>query len=129
MNPHWAAWWRLPLFVAGFIPFFAGFLGVYPVIGLSRWVARKTVKKREFYSSVQMGVGFLGGSLYYALIFLVSLFTRNPWCISLALALPVLGWFSMVYREGWMRWAQARKALRHPERVRFSAMRSDIPIL
>lgn len=129
MNPHWAAWWRLPLFAAGFIPFFAGFLGVYPVIGLSRWVARKTVKKREFYSSVQMGVGFLGGSLYYALIFLASLFTRNPWCISLALALPVLGWFSMVYREGWMRWTQARKALRHPERVRLSAMRSDIPIL
>ena len=125
-QPQRGAWHRLALFGLFLLPFLLGYLSSWPVIGLSKYVAKKTVKKREFYSSVRMGVAHLGGMLYYSLIFLASLFSWNPWCIALALALPALGWFSMFYRENWARWSAARRAIRHPKRSELLEMRSAI---
>jgi 1-acyl-sn-glycerol-3-phosphate acyltransferase len=126
MHPEWGSLPRLALFLSGFLPFLIGFITSYPVIWLAKYVTRKTVKKREFVSSVRMGVGHLGGMLYYFLLFLGSLLSWTPWWIALALALPALGWFTMFYRENWVRWYTARQARRHPERERLLEMRGLI---
>lgn len=125
-NPRWAAWRRLPLFLLGFLPFLAGYLGSYPIIGLARYLTRKKVKKREFRSSVHLGVAYLASVAFYALYLLAGLLSRDPWWIALSLALPALGWFSMFYRENWSRWFNARRALGRPERSRLLRMREEI---
>ncbi|MBK8920811.1 MAG: 1-acyl-sn-glycerol-3-phosphate acyltransferase [Saprospirales bacterium] len=126
MAPEWGAWWRLFYFFLGFPAFLLGFVTSFPVIWLSRSVADKTVKKREFYSSVRLGVGHLGGMAYYALWFLICLLIWNPWWIGLSLMLPALGWFSMFYRENWERWRGARRALGHPDRARLLLIRNSV---
>ena len=116
VHPEWGAWGRLLFFALGLAPMVLGRLGSLPVVALARYVTKKVVKKREFLSSVHMGVGFLWGMLYYLLWFLASLPTGNPWWIALSMVLPVLGWFDMFYRENWVRWRRARRALRHSDR-------------
>lgn len=123
IHPEWGATYRLLFFVAGFFPFLLGYLAYWPVNNLARYVTQKTVRKREFVSSVWMGVEHLSSMVYYFLLFLLSLFTRNPWWIALALILPILGWFSIHYGEAWMRWMSARSARNHAERSRLLALR------
>ena len=126
LHPEWAAWFRLPIFLAGFLPFLAGYISSYPLIRLARYVSRRKVKKREFRSSVHLGVAYVASLVFYPLYLLAGLLTGNPWWIALTLALPVLGWFSMFYRENWSRWFNARQALRHPERGKLLEMRRMI---
>lgn len=126
VNPQRAGWHWLPLFGLGFLPFLAGFVSSAPIIGLARYVTRKKVKKREFHSSVHLGVAYLGSVVFYPLCLLAGLLSGSPWWIALALALPALGWFSMFYRENWSRWYEARRALQHPERARLLEMRKEI---
>lgn len=126
MHPEWGSWPRFLLMLPGFLPFLVGYLSSYPVVWLARTITKKVVKKREFVSSVHMGIGHLGGIVYYTLWFLCCLFTWNPWWIALALTLPALGWFAMFYRETWTRWISARRALRHPARRHLLDMRSTV---
>ncbi len=126
-QPKFAAWHWLLLFVAGFVPFALGYLTSRPVVWFAAFVAEKTVKKREFYSSVFMGAGFFGGMLYYLVWFVACLISLNPWWIAFALTLPVLGWFSMIYREYRIRWVDARRALTHPDRQALLDLREKIP--
>lgn len=116
MQPHWGSATRLFLLALTFLPFLLGLLTSYPVMWLSRTVAQTKAKKREFYSSVAMGVGHIGGMVYYFLWFLAALISWNPLWIAFSLMLPLLGWFSMLYRETWARWRSARRAMRHPQR-------------
>ncbi len=116
-NPQRANLLWLLFFVAGFIPALIGWLGAWPVSRLSNYVAAAKVRKREFYSSVLMGVGFLAGVPYYFLLFLISLFTLNPFLIAIGLMLPLLGWFSLLYGDWWERWQAARRAAAHPDRA------------
>ncbi len=125
-QPGQGAWWRLLYFGLLLAPFLAGYLTSLPIILLSKYVANKTVKKREFYSSVRMGAGLISGMLYYFLWFLACLITWNPWWIGFSLVMPVLGWFSMFYREAWSRWLGARTALQHSDRVHLLSLRAAI---
>lgn len=127
-QPIFAAWHWLLFFLVGFVPFLLGYLTSRPVVWFATEIATKKVKKREFYSSVYMGTGFLGGILYYLIWFVVSLITFNPWWIAFALMLPVLGWFSMIYREYWTRWTDARRAISHPDRQTLLDLRQKIPV-
>ncbi len=114
--PKQGSWFRLLLFAAGFLPYLIGRISSLPLIAFAKWVTEKTVKKREFFSSVWMGAGFFGGIVYYLVWMTGTLIAGNPWWIALALALPALGWFSMFYRESWAYWLAARKAAGHPAR-------------
>lgn len=127
MNPQHGNWWWLLFFAAGLLPFLIGRISSWPLIWLARFVTRKKAKKREFLSSVHIGVGFLAGLPYYLLLFLVLLFTGRPLWIALGLMLPLLGWFAMLYREVWARWAAARRAAGHSEREEILKMRAQIP--
>lgn len=117
--------WAL-LLVLGALPAAWGWLSSLPIRLLTYWVADQKVKKKEFYGSVVLGVGFLSGLVYYLLWIIVSLFTANPRWIALALLLPLFGWFSILYREIATRWIAARRARQHPQRATLLAMRQNI---
>lgn len=126
MQPKQGAWWLILLFLLGFPFYLTGFVSSYPLIAAAKYLADQNVKKREFYSSVRMGAGFFLGMPYYLILLLISLAIWNPWLIALALTLPALGWFAMVYREQWQLWRAARRGLRYPERDRLLQMRRQI---
>ncbi len=75
MNPRWGNWLWLGFFLIGFLPALIGWLGSLPFVKLAKYMADTKAKKREFYSSVRIGVGFLTGIPYYFLLFLICLFT------------------------------------------------------
>lgn len=126
VNPAWGSpiWWIL--FICGFVPFLIGYASSWPLMRLSHWVADTKVKKKEFYSSVIIGVGFLAGLFYYGMLLLLCIATINPYWIAMGLTLPLLGWFAMFYRELWARWNAAQRAAKHPEKERLLALRAAI---
>ncbi len=127
MNPQWAGPSRLLFLAGGLIPFLAGYISSWPLIRLAKYVADKKVKKPEFYTSVRMGVGFLAGVPYYFALLLASFLSGAPGWMALGMALPLLGWFSLVYKEAWVRWRTARAATRSPFRRELLRMRKSIP--
>lgn len=128
VNPKWGGSSWLLLFIGGFLPFIMGYVSSWPIMRLSHGVANAKVKKKEFYSSVVIGVGFIAGLLYYGALLLFCVSTLNPYWIALGLTLPLLGWFSMFYRELWARWKAAKTAERHPEKENLLAIRKDCQI-
>lgn len=125
-NPRWGNWLWLGFFIIGLLLYLVGFLSSWPLIRLAKYIADTKAKKREFYSSVRMGVGLLAGMPYYFALFLTSLFTLNPYWIALGLSLPLLGWFAEFYREMWQRWRAARKAASHPKKAELLQLRGAI---
>jgi len=125
-HPSRGSLWRLLYFAGGFLPFLMGRVGCYPVLGAAKYVADTKVSKHEFYGSVRMGVGFVAGMVYFPLVFCISLFSGNALIIGLAILLPVLGWFAMVYRESFIRWYEARRAVKHPNRMALLEQRAAL---
>ncbi|MBK7939840.1 MAG: 1-acyl-sn-glycerol-3-phosphate acyltransferase [Lewinellaceae bacterium] len=125
-NPQWGHAGRLLFFVPGLLPFVLGYISAWPLSRFAKYVADKKATKREFYSSVWMGVGFLTGIFYYLLLFIAGLLTGEPAWIALGLALPLLGWFSMIYKETWARFRKSRAALRSGRREVLLQMREAI---
>ncbi|MEO6038485.1 MAG: hypothetical protein ABIQ93_08730, partial [Saprospiraceae bacterium] len=114
------------LLLLGAVPAALGWLSSLPIRWLTYRVADGKVKKKEFYGSVVLGVGFLSGLIYYLLWLLGSVFTGNPRWIALAMLLPLLGWWSILYRELGERWWSAFQAWRHPRRSELLGLRKDI---
>jgi hypothetical protein len=120
-NPAWL----------GFVVFaaplaFLGFLIAWPVRVFSRWVAKKTVKKAEFYTSVLIGAAAIVGSAYFAFLFTLGWLFDITWLPPLALLMPLLAWLSFFWNETLLRWNAARKAMALPERARLVAMRQKL---
>jgi hypothetical protein len=125
-TPKRGAWWAIGLFLIGLIPFLVGYLSSWPLMRLAHWSTGRLVKKREFVSSVMMGIGFIAGTVYYLLLLIACICTLQAFWIGLGLSLPILGWFSMFYREMWAGWWAARKAISHPKRAELLALRESI---
>lgn len=117
------------LFVLGFFPYLLGFIMRWPIHALAQYLAQKKVKKREFYTSVYIGVAVPSAMIYYTLLFLIGLFMGWVLLMSLAILLPVFSWFSIFWKERLTHWRAARKAMKHPGRERLLAMRSAINYL
>lgn len=126
VNRNWGRPSKWLFFVTCFLPFLIGFLSSRPVVFLGKYLADRKVTKREFYSSVRMGVAFLAGVPYYFLLLLICVFTWNPFWIALGLSLPLLGWFSNYYAEEWARWKAARKAAGSDLREDLLKMRQEL---
>ncbi|MFN0035607.1 MAG: 1-acyl-sn-glycerol-3-phosphate acyltransferase [Saprospiraceae bacterium] len=102
-----------------------GFLVGWPVRALARRVADKAAKKREFYTSVLMGVTTLAGGVYLAGMLLSGLLLGKPWLVTLALMAPLLTWLSLFWKETLLRWAAAQKAKSHPQRAQLLTLRKE----
>lgn len=115
------------LFLIGMAPLaLLGFIAGWPLRRLIYGVTAKVVKKREFYTSVLMGLGVLTGLLYFGILFCTGIVINAPWLVTFALLLPVLAWVSIFWKETWIRWKSARKARQHPQRAQLLAQRSRI---
>ncbi len=125
MQPQQGHWNWILLFLLGFIPSVLGYVLSWPIRALAQWVTRRKVKKREFRTSVLLGVGTIGTFFYY-IMFFVGLFLGWPFLVSTAILLPLLTWFSIFWNERLVHWRLARKAQMHPDRERLLAMRAAI---
>ncbi|GAB4498640.1 MAG: hypothetical protein OHK0019_34290 [Saprospiraceae bacterium] len=123
---HAGSGW-LTFLVAGFLPFAAGGIASWPVRWLANFTTNKLVKKREFRTSILLGVAYFGGLLYCAAMLIAGLIAGSPILISMALLLPFLSWFYLFYREILARWSAARAAAKHPRREEILALRRAIP--
>jgi glycerol-3-phosphate O-acyltransferase/dihydroxyacetone phosphate acyltransferase len=103
-----------------------GYLLGCPVYYLVYRVARKAVKKREFYTSVLMGLAVLVGGIYFGAMFFIGLLLGASWLVTLALLLPVLVWVSTFWKETMLRWQAATKAKNHPERTALLELRNAV---
>jgi Acyltransferase len=126
LNPHWFNPVRFIVLLVGLPLFLLGFLGRLPIGLLAHWVTERKVAKREFKSSIYCGIEFIIGALWYFSMFVAALFTLNPVWISLAAAMPLLAWFSRVYREVAARFFGALRVRWSGERPRLLNLRSDI---
>ena len=124
-QPGWGgAGWAA--FLVLFLPvFLAGWLTSRPVAWLARWAVTK-VKKREFFGSVLMGSGFVVGLVYYPFLLLLAAFSGEVEWFGAALLLPLLGWFSIIYEDVWLRWRAVRRADACPRKAELRAMRDGI---
>lgn len=104
----------------------SGFLIGWPVRWLVYRTAHRTVKKREFYTSVLMGLAVVYGGFYLLGLLLTGLFTNTPSLITFALLMPLLAWLSIFWKETFLRWKAARKAAKHPDREQLLALRNTI---
>lgn len=125
-NPGWGSAGRLLFFLIGFLPALAGYLSSRPVGWLADWATRTKVKKREFYSSVMIATGYLGGWFYYTVLFILALCSLRAVWIGAALLLPLLGWFWVIYRDLWLCWRAARAAAGHSKRAELLRLRGEI---
>ncbi len=126
LNPPWGSGSWLLFLIAGFLPFLAGWLSSWPIRAITYWVADTKVKKKEFYGSIVLGVSFFSGFVYYWVWIIASLCSAHLMWIAAALLLPVLGWFSILYREIFDRWQMARKAINNGESAQLLELRRKI---
>jgi hypothetical protein len=126
MQPNQGHWTWLFFFVLACIPSFLGYLLSWPIRSLARYVTRKKVKKREFRTSILLGVGTLGTFFYYILLFLIGLLFSWPLLVAIAILIPFLTWLSIFWRERLIHWLEARKAKRHPKRAFLLNLRHEI---
>jgi len=103
-----------------------GYILGWPVRYLVFRVARKTVKKREFYTSVLMGMTVLIGGFYFSLMLLTGLLIGASWLVTLALLLPILAWVSVFWKETMKRWKASSRAKSHSGSAELMALRSAI---
>jgi len=117
--------WLVLLVLAAPIALF-GFMIGWPIRWLVYRVTKKSVKKKEFYTSVLMGMSVLVGGIYLAGMFITGLLTSTSWLVTLALLLPLLTWVSTFWKETLLRWKAASKARLHPERENLLSKRNAV---
>ena len=126
MQPQQGKWSSLLFLVLGFLPMLVGFVLSFPIQSLALYLANTKVKKREFRTSILVGIGVLGNFFYYLSLLLVGLILQSSLLILLAVLLPALSWFSIYWSDRLSAWRAARRVLVHPERSRLLAMRSRV---
>jgi glycerol-3-phosphate O-acyltransferase / dihydroxyacetone phosphate acyltransferase len=126
MNPSWMRPVRTLWLILGFLPFVWGWLGHKPLEILAGWVTNNKIKKREFKSSIYLGIEHFGGLFWYFLWIIVGFVSMKPLWIALALLLPICGAWSLVYRDMAREWIEAWRAKRHPQREALLRQRATI---
>lgn len=108
-KPRYYNWINTLVIILGFVPFLLGFILNYLPIFLARTVANAVVKKIEFHSSVRFAVGLFAYLFYYFLLLVAAIIWGNVWAIVAVLAVPVLGYAALLYREIYKKWRGARR--------------------
>lgn len=126
LHPEHAKWnWSLFLVLTAPIAI-SGFLIGWPVRYLVYSTAKRLVKKREFWTSVLMGLAVVYGGFYLLGLVVTGFLTDSPSLITFALLMPLLAWVSIFWKESLLRFRAAVKAKTCPERNKLLAMRRAI---
>ena len=103
-----------------------GYVITWPIRWTIYTVARKKIKKAEFYTSVLMGLGVLVGGIYIAILLATGILLNISWLITLALLMPLLSWVGVFWKEQYLRWCAARKSKAHSERAYLLRLRQEL---
>lgn len=106
---------RLLLWI-GFLPAAAGYLLNSPPLLLTGYIGKNKVKYIEFQAPVMITVGIVAWLLWWTLLLLTGILLKNALLILTAVMMPLLGWFSLVYREFSYSFREAKKAEKIPEK-------------
>lgn len=104
----------------------SGFLIGWPVRWLVYSTAGRLVKKKEFYTSVLMGLAVVYGGFYLLGLVVTGFMTDSPGLITFALMMPLLAWISIFWKETLVRLKAALKAKNHAMRAQLLGMRKAI---
>jgi biotin transporter BioY len=104
----------------------SGFLIGWPVRWLVYSTAGRVVKKKEFYTSVLMGLAVVYGGFYLLGLVVTGFMTDSPGLITFALMMPLLAWLSIFWKETLVRLKAAVKAKNHTMRDQLLRMRKGI---
>ena len=108
-RPDFGDWSNILILALGFVPFLVGRIGCYLPIYLCHLLGIKNVKQLEFVASVKLAGG-IGFSLIYYFTLIALAFFLAPWSVlMIVLLLPVLGYFSILYKEFFEHFLQARR--------------------
>ncbi|MEM8525271.1 MAG: 1-acyl-sn-glycerol-3-phosphate acyltransferase [Bacteroidota bacterium] len=102
-------WWRLPFLIFGLPLFIIGTLFNFPPIKMADQIAKKNVKKIQYYIPVVWAISNFGYFLYWQLLLLLTYFFLPQIWIWLTLSLPLLGYFSIIYKEQLEQWKELQK--------------------
>ena len=109
-------WKNTLILFIGLIPFMIGAILNLPPALLANYISKKKVRKIEFGSSVRFAVGLFGWMIYFVILSL--LLNAVGWHWWMILAIPFLGYFSLVWFDLFRVWNGARNYRDLPESVK-----------
>lgn len=119
----------------GYFTFIVGFFFNFLPFYFARYFSDKKVSKVEFYSSVLFGAGMAACIVYFFLwglfFAIVDVPNVNGWGeLLLWFAIPVLGYFALLYDELWDKWSMQIRFKRMDKTVQeqLLALRADLKI-
>jgi glycerol-3-phosphate O-acyltransferase/dihydroxyacetone phosphate acyltransferase len=120
--PRWR--WAWALYFLAFFPVFAiGRITSFPVMAVAKTITRAVVRRKEFISSVWLASGYLFGMLYYLTLLVLAIALGGFLHGIIAILLPALGWYAMLYREHFLRWWGMGRAWMSGKRAVLMALR------
>ncbi|MCC6722874.1 MAG: 1-acyl-sn-glycerol-3-phosphate acyltransferase [Saprospiraceae bacterium] len=92
------------------IPALAGYALNWLPLFLGNLFASKKTKNIEFRASVAIFVSMVIYMLYWLICLIVAALVGKWWLIGLVLAMPILGYFALLYRDLDVRWKDCQRA-------------------
>jgi len=100
----------------GLIPFILGYVFNY-LPGKLAYLLGQKMKQLEFKASVMIAVGMVAYFLYYLLIFIFALQAKSIFWTVFALMLPVWGFFTLLYKEYFIKYVEYGKVAKLDKNV------------
>lgn len=115
VQPHHGKSSNIFVLLLGFVGFLIGYIGNFLPLRLAAYIGDTFPKSIEFRHSVKIASG-LGLYFVYFVAFIISaiIIGNIAWWI-FVLTLPLFGYFSILYKEFYVNWRDARKAQKLPE--------------
>lgn len=126
VQPQWATFSKFLFLLLSFPLFLVGKIFHWLPANIAWYVAENKVKKREFYSSVLMGLSLLLSQVWYFGWFVFALITWNNILLAALCIMPVIGWFSVVWKELYTNFFATRKAKKSKQKQALLNLRAEI---
>lgn len=94
----------------GWIPYMAGYvLNILPIL-LGKRLAKKLAQNIEFRASITIFASMAFYLIYWLIGLVTTLIIGKIWLIAIAVSIPLLGWFVLLYRDLDIRWKACQNA-------------------
>ena len=94
----------------GFIPFLFGYIFNAPPLLLAHYIGSEKTKYIEFKAPVTVAIAMVIYPLWCILLLIIAGYIGNPSVFIIALLLPFLGSFALLYREFYEKYKEGKKA-------------------
>ncbi len=107
----------LALFL-GWMPFAIGYIFNAPPLLLASGIVKSKVKYIEFFAPVMVAIAMFAYPIWYLLLLIIAGLVGNAPLLIMVLLLPVLGYFSLLYKEFYHAFREGKKAEKIEDAVR-----------